>query len=103
MNEYTIPFNHERAMSISPELTELLETLFPTIRIFDRTSFGKYKHYMADIASCFMVTDGGSYDYLDNTTGKVVETCNGTLLSIEGVTFNELHSFMTTYEKESFP
>ena len=99
MDQYTVPFDAKIGNFICPETTQLLLKLFgKDMKFFDEDAFIKGKQRKPCIASCLMVTKGGSCDF---TIGKYdIDILNGTLQSIQDTEtgkrisiYNYLHSY----------
>ena len=100
MNSHSLPFDLELANSISTESTKILCSFFnkDNIRIIDVDQFKKERGYEPCISSTFMVSLGGSYDYVVN--GREIVIHNGTLSQIQG--YPQIWNFMNEYTRRAF-
>jgi hypothetical protein len=94
LSKYFDKFDINIGNSICPIITSLLNKFF-NIKILNITEFTKDNNYYPYVSSCFIVSDGGSYDYvIDN---KKIVIYNGSLHSIEGVP--ELSNYLNKYQE----
>ena len=99
MDKYTAPFNANIGNMICPKITQFLLRLFgPDIKYFNEEAFINGEHRRPCIASCLMVTKGGSCDF---PIGKYdINTYNGTLQSIQDTETGRMipiHKYLRSY------
>ena len=93
MNTCTTPFDKTIGNSISPQMTELLLSLFDDIKIIDIKQFQEKYEFEPCISSRFMVTEGGTCYFKKN--GYHIVTHNGTLHNI--IEVPQVIRFMALY------
>lgn len=98
MQDACSPLRWDILEEIDPEFSQDLRAYFPDTEFLDLRKWGQ--GYEPDIASCFMVTSGGSAHWED---GGYICTTNGTLGCFLGHCVGEICEEYTNIIQELYP